>query len=245
MPIAFQNATSATGNNVATYAVSAPSGTASGDMLILAVSVSESAGVVPTVTGSWTQKLTVNQVTSGDDQDNTLSLFWRRASSEPGSYTVTPDGTYGNYSAASVLRYTGVISSGDPFRASATATGGATLGTPRTSATLSGVQTSDLALHCAGAVKATWNTDTFDPAGPGGSWVERGEIRMTSASTGMPAILYLEQSGTGTAPSFSATGTASANLAWCFCAGALMEEPAQTGPGERIFSTAVRRASTW
>lgn len=244
MPIVFGSSATATGNAVATVAISVPSGVSDGDMLILAVSVSESVGVVPTVSGSWTQKLTINQVTSGDDVDNTLSLFWRRASSEPGSYTVTPDGTYGNYCAVSMLRYTGVISSGDPFRTSATATGGASLGTPRSSAALSGVQSSDLALHCAGAVKATWNTNTFDPAGPGGSWVERGEVRMTVANTGMPAILYLEQLGTGTAPSFSATGTASANLAWCFCAGALIEEPSARA-ADPIICTAVRRASTW
>ncbi|MGW6790043.1 hypothetical protein [Streptomyces chartreusis] len=249
MPIAFGSATTTTlnagGNNAATVAVNVPASTADGDMLLLLVGVSESAGVSPTVSGSWTQKATIDQVTSGDNQDNTLRLFWRRASSEPASYTVTPDGTYGNYVAVAMLRYTGVIRTGDPFRTSATGTGGATLGSPKTSVSLSGVQSTDMAIHFTGAAKSSWNTDAYDLAGPGGGWTERGEVYMTVASTGKPGILCLEQLGTGTAPTYTATGTGAGNVTWCFIAGALMEEPAPPLKNQLVFTTAVRRASTW
>lgn len=250
MPVAFGSATTTTlnagGNNAATVSVNVPSSTADGDMLLLLVSTSESAGVVPTVSGSWTQKTTIDQVTSGDNQDNRLTLFWRRASSEPASYTVTPDGTYGNYSALAMLRYTGVIRTGDPFRTTGTATGGATAGAgPKTSATLSGVQATDMALHFTGAAYSNWsNTNTYDLAGPGGSWTERGEIIMNVNTTGRPGHLALEQLGTGTAPTFTATGTGSSNVVWCMIGAALMAEPAAVAR-PNIINTAVRRASTW
>lgn len=246
MAIVFGTSTTATGNNVTTSTINRPTSTADGDMLLLAICVSESAGVTPTVTGSWTQKLRQDLVATGSNMDNTAILYWRRASSEPASWTITWDGTYGNYGAAHVLRYTGVISSGDPFRTTGVAASGfeVTTAGPIASATLSGVQATDMAIHWAGAAKATWNTNTYDFAGPGGSWVERGEIRMTTASTGMPGVLAVEQLGTGTAPSFTATGTASANLCWNMLAGALIAEPPAVALGSKIYTTAVQRAAT-
>jgi hypothetical protein len=248
VPISFGSVTTTTlnagGNNAATVAVNVPASTSDGDMLLLLVSTTESAGVVPTVSGGgWTQKTTIDQVTSGDNQDNRLTLFWRRASSEPASYTVTPDGTYGNYSALAMLRYSGVIRTGDPFRTTGTATGGATAGAgPKTSATLSGVQATDMALHFTGSAFSSWNTQTYDIAGPGGSWVERGEILMNVNSTGHPGHLALEQLGTGTAPTFTATGTGAANVVWCMIGAALMAEPVAVGR-PNIVSQAVGRAS--
>lgn len=251
MPIAFGSATTTTlnagGNNAATVAVNVPASTADGDMLLLLVSTSESAGVAPTVSGGgWTQKVTHDQVSNGDNQDNRVTLFWRRASSEPASYTVTPDGTYGNYSALAMLRYTGVIKSGDPFRTTNTASGGASAGAgPKTSAALTGVQATDMALHFTGSAFSSWNSQTYDIAGPGGSWTERAEILMNTASTGHPGILVLEQLGTGTAPAYTATGTGAANVVWAFIGAALMEEPAPPPKNQLVFTTAVRRASTW
>lgn len=244
MAIAFGTAATAVGNNVATSAISVPSGVADNDMLLLIIDVSESVDVTPTVSGTWTQKLRFDQVASGSDEDHTHILYWRRASSEPGSYTITWDGTYGNYGAASMLRYTGVIKTGDPFRTTNTAFFDVGAG-PKTSATLTGVQSTDMAVHMLGTAKSTWNTNTYDLAGPGGSWNERGESRMTTTNTGMPGVLSLDQLGTGTAPAFSSSGTAAANLSWILFAGALMEEPPVAPGGSKIFSTAVRRASTW
>lgn len=241
MSIAFQNATTATVNSAATGVINVPASTANGDMLILGVCVAESVGVDPTVPG-FTQKATAD---GGAAEDNTVVLFYRRASSEPASYTVTLDTSFGNYAALAMLRYTGVISTGDPFRTSGSVFKAAR-GTPQTSVTLTGVQASDLAIHMAGVDMGTWNTNAFDLAGPGGSWVERGEVYMTTASTAKPGLLFVEQLGTGTAPTLTATGTASAtNIIWCFAAGALMEEPAAAGKSNLIFGTAVRRASTW
>ncbi|MEU6674774.1 hypothetical protein [Streptomyces sp. NPDC046925] len=241
MPIAFQNATTATVNGAATGTINVPAGTVNGDMLVLGVCVAESVGVDPTVTG-FTQKATAD---GGGTEDNTVVLFWRRASSEPASYTVTLDASFGDYAAIAMLRYTGVISSGDPFRTSGSVFR-STRGTPQTSVALTGVQASDLALHMAGVVMGTWNTQSFDLAGPGGSWVERGEVYMTTNSTAKPAVIFVEQLGTGSAPTLTATGTASAsNIIWCFAAGALMEEPAAVAAPPLVHSTAVRRASTW
>ncbi|WP_409055856.1 hypothetical protein [Streptomyces sp. SYP-A7185] len=81
-------------------------------MLILRVCVPKWVGVDPTVPG-FTQKATAD---GGGTEDNTVVLFYRRASIEPASYTVTLDATFGNDAAISMLRQNGVISSGDPSR---------------------------------------------------------------------------------------------------------------------------------
>lgn len=242
MPIAFGSATTATANNVASNSLSVPSGTVDGDMLLIGICVSESAGVAPTVTG-FTLKASHNGVQDGGayNHDVTTTLFWRRASSEPASYTVNNDGTYGKYAAMAMLRYTGVIVTGDPFRTSATVSRTNVIAGSATSVALTGVQASDMALHLAGACLGNWNGTDWNPAGPGGGWVERGEI-IATAATSTPGVLFVEQFGTGTAPAFTATG--STNLGWVFAAGALMEEPAGGG-ASKIHSTAVRRASTW
>jgi hypothetical protein len=244
VPIAFGTSTTAVGNNVTTSSISVPASTANDDMLLLVINVSESVGVTPTVSGSWTQKIRLDQVASGSDEDHTQILYWRRASSEPGSYTITWDGTYGNYGAAAMLRYTGVIRTGDPFRTTNTAFFDLGAG-PKTSATLTGVQSTDMAVHMLGAAKSTWNTDSYDLAGPGGSWVERGEVYMTTASTGKPGHLAVEQLGTGTAPAFTSSGTGATNISWILFGTALIPEPAAAGGGPKIITTAVSRASTW
>lgn len=243
MPVAFGSSTTATGNNVTTSTINLPASTVDGDMLLLFIEVSESAGVTPTVTGSWTQKLRQDMVATGDNQDNCTILYYRRASSEPSSYTITWDGTYGNYGAAHILRYTGVIKTGDPFRTTGVATSGAsTTAGPVSSATLSGVQATDMAIHWSGECLSSWNGNDHNPAGPGGSWTERGEI-VNTAATSTPGVIAVEQLGTGTAPSFSATGTGTA-LVWSLMAGAIMEEPASSS-ASKIYTTAVQRASLW
>lgn len=254
MSIAFQSATTATGNNsgnnAATVTINVPAGTANGDMLVLGVVVSEAVGVAPTCAG-WTQKALHNGVQDGAGYDTDLvtALFYRRASSEPASYSVLTDGTYGNYAALAMLRYSGVISTGDPFRTSATVsrTNAVPFAASQTSATLTGVQAADMAVHLSGTAMGGWNTNAYDLAGPGGGWTERGEVYMTTASTGKPAVLFLEQLGTGTAPVVTGTGTAvtASNVYWVFAAGALIPEPAAVSGGPRVYATAVRRASTW
>lgn len=245
MAIAFGTSTTATGNNVTTSTINLPASTANGDMLLLFIEVSESTGVTPTVTGSWTQKVRQDLVATGSNMDNTAILYYRRASSEPSSYTITWDGTYGNYGAAHILRYTGVISTGDPFRTTGTAFSGTDVTTagPISSATLSGVQATDMAIHWSGECLSTWNGNDHNPAGPGGSWVERGEI-VNTASTSTPGVIAVEQLGTGSAPSFSATGTGSA-LCWNMIAGALIAEPPAVALGSNIHTTAVQRAAIW
>jgi hypothetical protein len=73
--------------------------------------------------------------------------------------------------------------------------------------------------------------------------VERGEI-VATAATSTPSVMAVEQLGTGSAPSFSATGTGTA-LVWNLIGGALIAEPAAGGRPTIIIGAAVRRASVW
>jgi hypothetical protein len=251
MAIAFGSSTTATanlgGNNAGTFSINVPASTSDNDMLLLAVVVSESSGVNSTVSGfTLARRHDGIQDGAGYDFDLCTQLFWRRASSEPASYTVTPDGTYGNYVAATMLRYTGVIKTGDPFRTVGSVSRTNAWANPQTSTTLSGVQATDMAFHVAGECLGAWNTNTFDLAGPGGGWTERGEVYMTAASSGKPGILCLEQLGSGSAPAVTASGTAAtaSNIGTVFVAGALMAEPAAAAR-PTIINTAVRRASVW
>lgn len=253
MPIAFGSQTTATlnagGTPTATMTLNVPAGVADGDMLLAAIIVGESAGVSPTIPG-WTLKRSHNGIQDGQptyDWDLTTALFWRRASSEPASYTVTPDGTYGNWVAGAMLRYTGVISTGDPFRTINSVSRTNAYASPVSSVALTGVLTTDMAVHVTGTSLGNWNTDTYDMAGPGGGWTERGEVYQSAATSAKSGCLCLEQLGTGTAPSvtFSGTAATASNLRSVFVAGALMPEPDAVPAGPRVISTAVRRASTW
>lgn len=254
MPIAFGSQTTAVlnagGTPTATMTLNVPAGTQDGDMLLIALVVGESAGVDATCPG-FTLKRRHDGVQDGAGYDWDLSvfLFWRRASSEPASYTVTPDGTYGNWVAGAMLRYTGVISSGDPFRTvNSVSRTNAAFSATRTSVALTGVQSTDMAIHVDGTDKGNWNnTQTFDLAGPGGGWTERGEVYQSSTNDAKSGLLCLEQLGTGTAPTVTSSGTAStnSNLSTVFVAGALIPEPDAVPVGSKIITTAVRRASTW
>lgn len=237
MAIAFQTSTTTGIGSASTGVINVPSGTVNGDMLLLAFALEES-GASPIVTG-WTQAATVD---GGGTQDNLTRVWYRRASSEPASYTVTFGGSYGDSAALAMLRYTGVVSSGSPLRTTATVSRVASLGTPQTSAALTGVLAGDMAVHAAGVVKATWNSAAYTLAGPGGSWSQRASI--VASADSVPGVLMIDQLGTGTAPACTAAGTGATNTAWCFCALALIPEPEATG-ANHILSTALRRASTW
>ncbi|KWT61667.1 hypothetical protein ADL21_11985 [Streptomyces albus subsp. albus] len=81
--------------------INVPSGLVNGDLLLLALALEES-GASPAVTG-WTQAATVN---GGGTQDNVIRVWYRRASSESASYTVTFGGSYGDSAALAMLRHT-------------------------------------------------------------------------------------------------------------------------------------------
>lgn len=226
--IEFQNATAAVVNVAETGVINVPAGTVNGDFLLLLVTVPQGlvggVAVNPTVSGSWTQAATIN---GGGVQDITGRVFWRRASSEPASYTVTLGTSYGDYAALTMLRFKGVVSSGNPLRTTGTVFR-STLGSPQTSVALTGVQSTDLAIHVAHVAKATWNSADYDLAGPGGSWVERGE-NVAIATDPIPATLAVTQFGTGAAPTFAATGTGATNTIWAFVALALIEDNPVSG----------------
>lgn len=239
MAIAFQNATSQVVGTGTSGIINVPAGVADGDMLLLAVVVKES-GANPAPAG-WTQAATVNGAAV---QDNLTRLFYRRASSEPASYTVAMNVTYGNSSTLAMVRYTGVISSGSPLRTTGTANRTSALGTPQTSTTLTGVLATDMSVHAAGAVLASWNGADYTMAGPGGGWSDRVSSIATAADA-TPGVLMLDQLGSGAAPACTAAGAGAANTAWCFCALALIAEPEPSGKNVRSVNVAVSRAASW
>lgn len=223
MAIAFQNSTTASVSAGNSFSISVPSGTTNGDFLLFAATVKQN-DATPSITG-WTQIAQANAAAS--DTDNITTLWYRRASSEPASYTFNLGNTYGNSAAGVMLRYTGVLVSGTPYRTSNTKvpTG---VGTPQTSATLTGVQSTDMAIHFAGTeLNGTWDGTNYTLAGPGGSWTQRANIIETSADS-TPGMIAIDQLGTGTSPTFTAAGAGSARPGWVFIALALIPEPSGT-----------------
>jgi len=217
MSIAFQNSTTGFSTSSNTFVINVPSGVANDDFLVMGYHCIQTTSS-PTITG-WTQAATI----SDGVQDNLTRIYWRRASSEPASYTVTLGATYGTQAAATILRYTGVIASGSPVRTTATAAPAA-LGSPKTGPNLTGVLAGDMTIQVAGVCLSSWNGNDFTLAGPGGSWVERGKY-VNTAGTATPAIMALDQQGALTGPSMTATGTGAAGTAWRIAAMALIPEP--------------------
>lgn len=222
MAIAFQNSTTASVAAGDSFSISVPTGTTNGDFLLFAAVVKES-GATPSITG-WTQIAQVNDLAA--DSDNLTTLWYRRASSEPASYTFNLGNTYGDSAAGVMLRYTGVLASGTPYRTSNTK-GATTVGTPQTSVALTGVQATDMAVHFVGTDLLSWSGNNYTLAGPGGSWTQRANIIETAADA-TPGMIAIDQVGTGTAPSFTAAGAGSTNVTWCFIALALIPEPSGT-----------------
>jgi hypothetical protein len=244
MAITFQNATTMQLNSATSGALSVPSGVVDGDFLITAM-LTEQGTSTPSITGGgWTSILTPAANAQGDGR---LSIWYRRASGEPASYTLNLGGTYGNSAVGSMTRWKGVLSSGDPIRTSNMDTpspSGAGGTSPQTSVTLTGVQSTDMAIHYGNIVLWGWDGSDFTISGPGGAWNQASQIS-NATDDSSPSQTSIYQLGTGTGPSFSASAH-SGNLVWILAGFALIEEPAGVFAKSLILSQkANHRARYW
>lgn len=241
MAIAFQTAsTQALEGGTGGGSVTKPSGTVDGDFLIFGLYYEQGASPSnPTVSGTWTSIASVN---GNPTFDGVCSVWYRRASSEPASYTITTNGTYGSGTAAFILRYTGVLSTGTPIRTSAT-TAPSNSGSPQSGPNLTGLSASDLVIQVAGVNHNTWAGANITISGPGGSWTQRANIVDDASTASNPGIAAIEQFNQGTGPSWSATSTAT-DFGFARIGFALIEEPASSFLPEPSINTqqAVRRS---
>ena len=219
MAIAFQNASVGGIHGATSFSIAPPAGTVDGDFLVMGY-VNNQASATPSVPG-WNLGITVSDAVS----DNLVRLYWKRASGEPASYTVSLGSTYGNEAEAAILRYRGVIASGNPIRTTGSALP-STLGDSKVGATLTGVEPADLAVHCAGTTLSTWNGADYTLVGPTTPWATR-SARTNLAATATPGLALMDQVGSGSAPTVTATGAGAANVAWRFAAIVLIPEPEQ------------------
>jgi len=237
MTIAFQSATTLLIDASTTGNINVPGSTVDGDMLIMALVV-EKGAENPTVSG-WT---IAASATTNPTFDNLTRVWYRRASSEPANYTITIGSASANSASVAMCRYTGVISSGSPLRTTNT-TSYATLGTPKNSESLTGVLATDMGIHVAGVVHDNWNSADYTLSGPGGSWNQR-VSNVGIAADSVPGLLMIDQLGSGAVTACSTAGTGAADTAWAFVGLALIPQP-DPPSGSKIYTTAVRRASTW
>lgn len=117
--IAFRSLTNTSYGSATNTVLSAPAGLANGDILV-ALIVTATGGTPPTPTGpaGFAAFGTATVVNDGSFQGR-FSIFWKRASSESGSYTFT----HSTCSAQGVLKaYSGCLASGTPLGATANAT---------------------------------------------------------------------------------------------------------------------------
>lgn len=242
MAIAFQNATTAVvaAASNGNITINVPASTADGDFLVTGFAYEQSASPAdPFMSAAWNQ---ITEFTGNPTHDLYVGVWWRRASSEPASYTVTTNGTYGDSSAAFMLRYTGVQSTGDPIRVSATSF---STTDPVAGPALAGLQSTDLAIQLAGVNYANWTgAGNITMAGPGGSWNQRAN-QMNDSSDSKTGIVVIDQINQGTGPTWTVTGETS-TIGKVMLGFALIEEPAQAQNTPVIINQqAIRRTSLW
>ncbi|MGW2936054.1 hypothetical protein ACWDA7_30350 [Streptomyces sp. NPDC001156] len=172
MAIAFGSSSTNTAENAGSVTVSVPSGTADGDLLLLAVSV-DTNGVTLSGVSGWTVLDNFNDTTDGER----LFTYYRVASSEPSSYTITSSQSPVEMAGA-ILRYTGVDTT-TPVHLHPTKTT-KTNGTSLASPALTGAAGTDMSvlIWCHGAVSSGTYTQTL----PGSPWTTR--INLVTAFTG-------------------------------------------------------------
>lgn len=246
MAIAFQNATTvvvaAANNGNATITV--PSGTSDGDFLLVGFCYEQATSPAsPFMSAAWNLITQVDGVPT-PDQDIWTLAWWRRASSEPASYDITTNGTYGDSSAAFMLRYTGVISSGDPIRVSATAIAQTS---PQDGPDLVGLESTDLAVQICGINYVSWDPPPGNIvlSGPGGGWTQRAN-QANDTSDSKTGIAVLEQFNQGTGPTWSATSSVS-TPGFAMIGFGLVEESAEilNAHSTIVNQQAIRRSSLW
>lgn len=97
------SATNNTGSSTS-ITVSVPTGTQDGDVMIAAYGNGQDDGTTPAISG-WTS---IGYVEDATISNNTLALFYRVASSEPASYTMTYDSSTSNLTSGIISTFRGV-----------------------------------------------------------------------------------------------------------------------------------------
>lgn len=244
MAIAFQNSTTAVvaGANNGNITINVPASTADGDFLITGFAYEQSVSPSnPFMSAAWNQITTVN---GNPNHDLYTGVWWRRASSEPASYTVTTNGTYGDSSVAFMLRYTGVVSSGDPIRNSAVAFASGAASSSANGPNLTGLQSTDLSMQLCGINHLNWvSAGNITLAGPGGSWTQRANVT-NDTSDSKTGIAVIEQFNQATGPTWTSTSTLS-NVGFAMIGFALIEEPAPRAKALIVDKQAIGRAYYW
>ncbi len=213
-------------------AVAVPTGTAADEIVVVLIYVESGNGTI-TAPAGFTQRVTIN----GSDHD--LEIWWKRCTAtDSGTYAFTWSGN--PWREAVALRFSGCITTGDPFDVSNTATG--TGGT--TPAVTASTTVADTLLLWAGT---NFNSGAWTPPTAGGTWTER-----VDTGGGIGAATKA-QAATGTTGSVtgSCAGGAATSLAFL---GALKppavsgtNAPAGSGPVSTTAATAagqVRPAAT-
>lgn len=243
MAIAFQTATTqALEGSVGSGSITKPSGTVDGDFLVAGYYFEQGASPSnPTISGTWTQ---IASVDGNPSFDGILRCWYRRASSEPASYTLTSNGTYGDSAVAFMLRYTGVLSSGNPIRTSAT-TAPTAQASPQSGPALAGLSATDLVIQVVGVNHSNWDGSGITVTAPGGGWTQRANATNSASTTSDPTIAAIEQFNQGTGPSWSASSTG--DFGFARMGFALIEEAAQSSQLRPVIvnQQAIRRTSLW
>lgn len=193
-----------------------------GDFLVMCYANNQAASN-PAVSG-WTPAVSVLDT---GQIDILTRIFWRRADSEPSSYTLDKGSTYGQESAVVVARYTGVLAEGSPIRT----TGSNYVegrGGPSPGPVLSGVEEDDLVIQAFGGATGTWNSQNFTMAVADTSWNDRGSV--FGIGTASVAMLVLDKFGDGNGPTATHSGTGAADSAARVGAIAIIPEPESVKP---------------
>lgn len=216
----------------ASITINVPTGTANGDFLLMVVT--DSNPVTWTQPSGWT--LIGNAADAGND-DNFASAYWRIASSEPGSYTVSLSSATSPMCGV-IARYTGTTglraSIYTPTSAQSTA-----VSTSQAPGTIPGTMAAtDLAIICytyasdSSSVSPTMTSPTT------GSWTNRVTFGPTTASSSFKSGLILVDKIAGTdTPTASATQVGG----WAIFSLALINAPTKSHSAS--LNQAVKRAA--
>lgn len=182
-----------------------PASVANGDLLIAILFGKSQSAAFPTQTG-WT-----NSVDYQGSYPCHLGVFYRRASSEPASYTFTA-GAGSVYTSAIILRITGAVTSGNPFDAIGSGSDVPGTSTNAVAAAITTVTANTLALQFLGLTDGSLTVTSY-PAGYTG--------------VGAASIDFAYKTFAATGSTGTATTTLSANAAGATVLGAI--KPAAGG----------------
>ena len=208
--------TAASTGSVTSLVINAPAGVANGDLLIACAAASIQN--VFTLTGTWTSLEQENPVLNGGTLIDICGKVWFRiASSEPASYTLSFSGTTRCCIAIAAYSTTDNVT---PLRAISSTYSATASTTSPARPTLPYVQSTDLTLGCyvIGA-DVSGSSDTITP--PASPWNTRANVSTAVASSFNIGVAVVDRFGVVDAP----TATASASSGWCIFSLGLVGPP--------------------